>query len=376
MPQLEDYKGREQTFLKHYFLEHYLERVAFKIGSWKSEFVYVDGFSGPWESTGDNYSDTSFSLAVQKLRYVQDGLKKINPNLKIRCLFIEKNPKSFKKLKERTKTIDDLEAEAIPGEFEDAIPDIMNFIGNSFSLIFIDPKGWKGYQLNKIKPLLRLPGEILINFMFNRINQFIKNSIQDLLGNLDRLPEYNKLINNGISREDATLSIYIDSFKKAGDFPYVASTPILMPNINRLYFHLIYGTRHIEGLREFRKVEEKLFNEQTQVRGTAQHRKRIEDSGQAELFDPEDLPYDSKLLQDKRTANIISAKRKLDSLIKQNSKIQVLRIFEELLESTFLWEKDIKDWIMELNKSGKIEILNMDPSERTIKPEHIISLKV
>lgn len=376
MAPLEDYEGREQTFLKHYFLENYLERVAFKIGSWKPEFVYVDGFSGPWESTGKEYSDTSFIKAIEKLRYVREGLQRVGKELKIRCLFVEKVPKSFRNLRERTRSIEDMEVKAIQGEFEDAIPDILNFIGNSFSVIFIDPKGWKGYQLNKIKPLLRLPGEILINFMFNRINQFIEKSMQDLLGSLDKLPEYNNLIDRGLSREEAILSVYIDSLKKAGSFPYIASTPILMPKINRLYFHLIYCTRNIEGLREFRKTEEKLFNEQTQVRGIVQHRKKIGDSGQAELFDPEDLPYDSKLLQDKRTANIISAKRKLDSLIKQNSKIQVLRIFEELLESTFLWEKDIKDWIMELNKSGKIEILNMDPSERTIKPEHIISLKV
>jgi len=27
------YRGREQTYLKHFFLERYLERVAYKVGS-------------------------------------------------------------------------------------------------------------------------------------------------------------------------------------------------------------------------------------------------------------------------------------------------------------------------------------------------------
>jgi hypothetical protein len=46
----EHYRGREQTYLKHFFLERYLERVAYKVGSFAPEFVYVDGFSGPWKT--------------------------------------------------------------------------------------------------------------------------------------------------------------------------------------------------------------------------------------------------------------------------------------------------------------------------------------
>jgi len=43
------YRGREQTYLKHFFLERYLERVAYVIGYSQPQFVYVDGFSGPWK---------------------------------------------------------------------------------------------------------------------------------------------------------------------------------------------------------------------------------------------------------------------------------------------------------------------------------------
>ena len=45
-----DYVGREQTYIKHFFLERYLERVAYNILSFRDNFVYVDGFSGPWRS--------------------------------------------------------------------------------------------------------------------------------------------------------------------------------------------------------------------------------------------------------------------------------------------------------------------------------------
>lgn len=40
------YPGKEQTYLKHFFLEKYLETLAFHIGSKFPDFVYVDCFSG------------------------------------------------------------------------------------------------------------------------------------------------------------------------------------------------------------------------------------------------------------------------------------------------------------------------------------------
>lgn len=40
----------------------------------------------------------------------------------------------------------------------------------------------------------------------------------------------------------------------------MTSTRILMPAADRTYFHLVYGTRHVKGLVEFRKVEEKVVH--------------------------------------------------------------------------------------------------------------------
>jgi hypothetical protein len=52
------YRGREQTYAKHFFLEQYLERVAWNILSFRDEFVYVDGFSGPWQSDDEEFHDS------------------------------------------------------------------------------------------------------------------------------------------------------------------------------------------------------------------------------------------------------------------------------------------------------------------------------
>src|SRR5882724_9600342 len=45
MVAVEDYLGREQSYVKHVFLERYLERLAHKTASTYPHVVYVDGFA-------------------------------------------------------------------------------------------------------------------------------------------------------------------------------------------------------------------------------------------------------------------------------------------------------------------------------------------
>jgi len=84
----EFYRGREQTYLKHFFLEKYLERVAWNILSFRDEFVYVDGFSGPWKSEDEALEDTSFMIALNQLRKVRQGLKERGRN--VRTLLLQR----------------------------------------------------------------------------------------------------------------------------------------------------------------------------------------------------------------------------------------------------------------------------------------------
>ena len=100
MKAAEHYQGREQTYVKHFFLERYLESFAYKIGSWADELVYVDGFAGPWRADGTEFEDTSFKIALATLQRVREGLAKIDKRPRIRCLFVEKDPRSFARLKQ------------------------------------------------------------------------------------------------------------------------------------------------------------------------------------------------------------------------------------------------------------------------------------
>ena len=142
------YSGREQTKAKHFILKRYLQALAFKVLTF-SDITYVDGFSGPWETKTENFSDTSFMIAISVLRDAQKQiLERMSHRRRIRCFFSESNAEAFAQLQEAVapfhKPEEGFEIKTYRGKFEDAVSEIQAFIGTSFPLIFIDPTGWTG----------------------------------------------------------------------------------------------------------------------------------------------------------------------------------------------------------------------------------------
>ena len=160
----EPYKHREQTAAKHFILGRYLQTLAFKLlEGGLPELTYVDGFSGPWESETEDFSDMSFMIALNVLKdahgkYRDRGIKKI-----IRCFFVEEDPLAYPRLEAAVRRFHDpqhgFHVATFQGRFEDAVSEIISFIGNSFSLVFIDPTGWTGYPYERIAPILRVARE-------------------------------------------------------------------------------------------------------------------------------------------------------------------------------------------------------------------------
>ena len=376
----EYYSGREQTYLKHYFLERYLERVAYNILSFQSDFVYVDGFSGPWKSTDEANEDTSFVIALNKLVKVRDGLRDRGKNVTLRCLFIEKDRAAFAELERAVGSISNVRVEILFGAFERLVPEILSFIGNSFSLVFIDPTGWSGIDLKQIGPILKhRPGEVLLNFMFDHINRFLDDPRPEVAATFDPVfgvtgwnIEVETLVREGLKREDAILTVYQDRFRRAGVFDCVTTTRILKPLAERSYFHLVYGTRHWKGLVEFRQVEEKFVHEQEEVRGTAKQLDRFSRTGQAELFTPEDAPNFPRSFEAERTRGLELALARLGEVLEETRRVDYEVILAKVLEIPLVWERDIKAWVMEMRAAGKVEIEGMTGRERTPKPGHVI----
>ena len=170
------YRDRKQSQVKHEILRRYLESFAHIIGFHWPSITYIDGFSGPWNSRSKDFTDTSFSIALNELRRA----KEIHQSLRIRCVFVEKNAQAYQLLESFCESINDVEIKTFRCEFEQAIPEIVAFIKrdtDTFPFTLIDPTGYSGFAMKRISPLLRLlPGEVLINFMM----EFIRRSIEQV----------------------------------------------------------------------------------------------------------------------------------------------------------------------------------------------------
>jgi len=379
----EYYKGREQTWVKHLFLEKYLERVAYNILSFKDEFVYVDGFSGPWKSEDENFEDTSFMIAVEQLRRVKGSvMDRFDKNVRIRCYFNDNDPIAFEGLKRAADEISDMEIKVESGDFEDMVPEIKDFVGRSFSLTFIDPKGWKGYGLRMIQPLLELRGEVLINFMFDYANRFLDDPRPETIATFDPVfggPDWYKEIESriaaGMEREEAILAVYLERLRSAGRFTHVTSTPVLKPLSQRAYFHLVYGTHHRKGLIEFRHVEKQTFPEQEKVRRSTKAKDRVERTGQTDLFVSDDHRTGPRSYEAQKQKQDELGQATMRDFLAQRGTLRFEELQTRLLEIPLVWESDLKVWLHEMRKAGEIEIPELTGRQWVPKANQIIVWK-
>ena len=247
----EFYREREQTFVKHYVLENYLETLAIKIGMGGRgpTLNYVDGFAGPWKHADEDLLDTSPFIAIELLRKTKADLAKRNRPFDFRCLFIEKETEPYRRLEAAVSKVEDVRIVTRNGPFEDFVEDAAIFAtqGESpFGFFFIDPTGWTGYRMSKLQPLLNIRRhcEVLINFMTSHIIRFIDSDesggaagFQDLFGDNDHRDEWRGL--SGLDREDAIVEAYCRRLKRSGNFFFVGSAIVLNPSSNQTCYHLV-----------------------------------------------------------------------------------------------------------------------------------------
>jgi three-Cys-motif partner protein len=173
-PRIEDYQGREQSFIKHLFLNKYLEAAAYKLFQGRSPvFNFVDAFAGPWRVSDTNmYSDASFSQAIETLETVRSSLIGMGrTGLKVRFRFCERNPTSVAKLKEFATQKPEFDIQVFSGAFEENLDSIRSACRDGFTFTFIDPTGWN-VESSKVFDFLRtLNGEFLFNFMAEEVNR-------------------------------------------------------------------------------------------------------------------------------------------------------------------------------------------------------------
>jgi three-Cys-motif partner protein len=367
------YFGREQTLVKHSVLKQYLIALALIVGrSFARDISFIDCCSGPWNTVTSDLSDSSIGIAIQLLRAARDMLAAEGNTVSFRCLFAEKNPNAYAQLEAFCNSITDLEVKPLPGDFTERIPEILRFVAQrsgAFPFFFIDPTGWSPLKIKPLTPLLQTtPGEVLVNFMTSFIGRFLEAEGKDfgeLLGQ-QALDDMRGL--SGQDRDDAAAFAYANQIGRAGNFPYVCTTVVLNPQLNRTHFHLIYATRHHKGVQVFKDAERHASGVMALARADAQQRHRIDVSGQNELFRVQEhgagddqylLSLRNRYLQ--RAHDLVEQKL----ILNRRRPVRYEAAWKLACRFPLVWESDLHKWIRAWQ--GKVDVRGMKPNQKVPK---------
>jgi three-Cys-motif partner protein len=357
------YNDREQTQSKHFILRRYLQELAFKVlRGW--DVVYVDGFSGPWQSKTGDFSDTSFMIAIGVLK---DAQKKIEEQTgtrrKVKCFLSEKNAKAYAEMVAAVAPFhqpsEKFEIKTFEGEFVDAVAEISSFIGSGFPLIFRDPTGWTEYPLDKIAPLFSSPKcETLVNFMYGHISRFpthpdpkIIASLDPILGGPGRQARLDPKLKKGLAME----KLFRENLKDAGKFSYVVSTKVDKITQDRPAFFLVYGTKNRAGLIAFRDTEYTALKEHAKNRSAAKSRKREARDRTGDLWANFEAEQREASIDDLVAEQKSQAKELLLDLLSRYGSLRFTSVVDGLLQAFMLRETNVKDVCVDLAHEGKLQ---------------------
>ncbi len=288
----ENYRNREQTYVKHQLLKTYLERLFMIIGQHQSVIRYVDCFSGPWNEQDEGLQDTSIGISLDIMHKCLDVLRRMGKNISFHALFIEKERRPFEKLKAHLDTSGSsgVTTTAYNGEFYELRGKILDWCGqNDFTFFFIDPKGWKRVvEISTLEPFLKRPNsEFLINFMYDFLLRThtqgpFQEDMQEIFGGV---PDTSAM--EPKQKEACLINLYRNRLKRIapsrGGVPRTALVTILYPLKERTLYHLVYLTRHAKGIAVFMDASEKLDLVQRRVREQAKQEQRELRTRQAEF---------------------------------------------------------------------------------------------
>jgi three-Cys-motif partner protein len=357
------YVGREQTQAKHFILRRYLQALAFKVlHGW--DIAYVDGFSGPWESKKDDYSDTSFMIAIQVLKDAQQKIEEqTGVRRKIKCFFSEKDATAYGQMTAAVagfnRPEEGFEIRTSHGEFVDAVNEISAFVGQSFPLIFIDPTGWTEYPFAKIAPLFApRKCEVIINFMYGHISRFISHPDEKITASLDPIlggPGWKDRLDPLLKPGPAVELLFRETLRAAGKFDHVVSTKIDKSTQERPHFFLAYGTKDRSGLKAFRETEYGALREHARNRSAAITRKRESKSGTIDLLADDDADRREASVDDIVKEQMALAKARLLQMLAQGGPRQFAKVVDALLQAFMLRETNVKVICVELAREGRIQ---------------------
>lgn len=367
MVSLQDYVGREQSYVKHVFLERYLETLVHKTASKYPHIVYVDGFAGPWQSANEKFQDTSFGIALNALRRAKASWKD-KRNVRMSAFLVERDAGAYKQLAEIHRVYPDIAIKTYQADFLTVLPNILADISSdAFAFFLIDPKGWR-IPLRALAPMVaRLNSEVIFNFMFDFINRAASIKDHAVVSGLDELIPYgnwrSKLDEVERTRPDGSSSeerkaILVDAFGESlvqlGKYRYVAETTVLRPLKDRPLYCLFYATRHPRGIEVFRDCQVKALIEQSKTRAATKVKHAETSSGQGEFFQslhdmaPDEL---TSFLQDECTK---AEKTLLELTPKEPQSITYEKLWPKVLARHVVRRPNVNEIAARLRREGRL----------------------
>jgi three-Cys-motif partner protein len=377
----EEYKGREQSLLKHRVLHEYLLGWGHKLGSVaqrrRVRLCYVDGFAGPWKSKSDNLDDTSIAIGLLALEAAAKTWSERGAKVDVEAAFVERDPTAFAELdrflKARTGPVRTV---AHHGEFGTFVPELQKWLGSDAGLIFVDPTGWKGAAMRFIAPLVGAypRRDVLVNVMFDHINRF-KDDPRTFLR--EQMREFFGLGAGDLPAalaEEELFAFYRSKLKELCGVQYAADLAIPHPTDDRTKFRLVVGGKNPAVLELFRDIEKKVIGaEAAAVRDDAAARKSEDRTGQLTLIaapPATDAHYDS--LHDQ---GLRDAPKALVARLVGAGPLAFVKLWPEVLEAHHVTKGELARLAWGLYKGGEIVVTNAKPRERTMNDGHIIRSK-
>jgi len=379
MVAIQDYKGREQSYVKHVFLESYLERLVHKTASTYDHIVYVDGFAGPWQSASEQFQDTSFGIALNALRQAKATWKAVGRNVKMSAYLVEQDSAAYGRLTGIAARYPDVEVKTYHDDFLKALPVVLgNTPPAAFAFFFIDPKGWRFRLSDLAKMLQRARSELIFNFMFDFINRAasmkepaIEQGVDELIPYGDWRKQLEEAELRGATSEDRKAIIveaFGESLAKIGSYNYVAETTVLRPLSDRALYCLCYATRHPKGIEVFRDCQLKSLQEQAKTRAVTKVKHAEAITGQHEIFESLHEMAPNELETMLAAARVAAEKTLLELTPIAPEATKYENVWPRVLAKHVVRRPDVNQIAARLRKEQKIVFTDWERGRRVPQP--------
>ena len=370
------YAGREQAFVKHTFLDKYIPALIGIVCSTFNEFVYIDGFAGPWKSVaGEAFEDTSFGIALKHMTEQRKFYAARGRPIRMRAYLVEKDEDSFLQLQQTIAHFPDVDVIPLNGMMEDHVADIASLIpSTAFSFTLIDPKGFP--DIAALMPLLkRRNAEALVNFMFDFANRFAGTDLIPKLeawlsasGKVDWRDEIKSV--SGKARERLYEELAVEALRATPGYRYAPVITVDKVLHDRPLYKLIFLTRHTKGLEVFRNCEAMALEVQAKARSASKALWRDQNSVMGDFFsDGSDAIPNDRSLQDIRRGQERATHRLIVCLTLAGSKgMSWADLWPTILADYSVTRSWLGRQVNQIRKSGEISAPGW-PNERMQIPK-------